>query len=405
MGISIGKASLRRGLSVYPERVNKLRTLGVAALLSGLVLLTATGQAQPAAPHSRLSLLRQAGEEIAAHHLSEAQRLLAAVLAEDPKEARAQELMGVIRFEQGDAVGAETLFRSAIENNPALASAHANLGSLLESTGRPDEARSEYEQSLHLDPVQPQAARGVASVSEQQALVLAQSGQTGQALTLLEHARTLAPSDPELAYDLGALAMNARQYDLAAETLETARSLAPSDPRAVYALARVRLAQQRMPESEKLFRLYLTMRPEDATAHFGLGHLLAMLLRSDEARAEFERSIQLAPAQTESYVELADLDVTSARYPQAVEAYRKVLLRAPEHPGALTGLGNAYYRQHDFAQAEPVLAHAVQVAPQSSTAHYLYGLTLKRLGQETASQQELDTAASLGHQESLPPPR
>ncbi len=79
-----------------------------------------------------------------------------------------------------------------------------------------------------------------------------------------------------------------------------------------------------------------------------------------------------------------------------------VLARAPEHGGALTGLGTVYYRKHMYSEAEPVLAHAVQVAPQYSTAHYYHGLTLARLGRTEESKTELARAAELAPQQSQP---
>lgn len=267
---------------------------------------------------------------------------------------------------------------------------------------KPEVTKSAEQQTAALS--LPTRESSTVSEAEAEALVLARAGRLDEALALLERSRELAPKDAELAYDLGTLALNGSRYDIALPALESARSLAPADARVLYALARVRLAQQHMPESEQLFRLYLGKCPGDATAHFGLGHLLAMLLRNDEARVEFDRSIRLAPNQTESYVELAELDALAGRYDLAIPTYMRVLSRAPEHGRALAGLGTALYRQRSYAEAEPILRHAVKLQPKSAAVHYYFGLTLARLGKGEESRAELAAASILQTQENRPAP-
>ena len=59
---------------------------------------------------------------------------------------------GVRRLEEGDARGAVAAFERAVELEPRNANAWAGLGRALTAAGRPQEARTAYEQVLDLDP-------------------------------------------------------------------------------------------------------------------------------------------------------------------------------------------------------------------------------------------------------------
>jgi len=59
---------------------------------------------------------------------------------------------GVRRLEEGDARGAVASFERAVELEPRNANAWAGLGRALAAAGRPQEARTAYEQVLDLDP-------------------------------------------------------------------------------------------------------------------------------------------------------------------------------------------------------------------------------------------------------------
>ncbi len=305
---------------------------------------------------------------------------------------------------------AQTLLAAGAQQGAALkdtesATSYAVHGKILENEGRLEEARQEYEASLRLDPAQSELAHSFARLVKVKALSLANAGSVDEGLRLLEDAQGVLPADADLARDLGTLALNYKRLDIAERALLSARRIAPGDAGAIYALARLRLAQQRMPESESLLKRYLGIKPDDASAHYGLGHLLAMLLRNDEARVEFQRSVELAPAQTDSYVELADIQAIEGHCDKAVEGYQTVLARAPEHTGALTGLGTCRYKSRAYADAEPLLASAVRLAPDYWTARYYHGLTLARLGREAESKAELARAAELAPTQSQPPPR
>jgi uncharacterized protein HemY len=75
------------------------------------------------------------------------------------------------------------------------------------------------------------------------------------------------------------------------------------------------------------------------------------------------------------------------------------LASAPNHGGALTGMGVLAFRAKDYAAAEKYLKQATLYAPDYIAAHRYYGMTLARLGQAEQSRQELDLAQQLTEQQ------
>jgi tetratricopeptide (TPR) repeat protein len=120
-----------------------------------------------------------------------------------------------------------------------------------------------------------------------------------------------------------------------------------------------------------------------------------MLSRDEEAKAELERSIALQPHQTESYYELGQIALDSHDDVTAKEDYEKVLASAPNHGGALTGMGVLAFRAKNYTAAETYLKRAVTYAPDYVTAHRYYAMTLARLGQKEQSERESALAQQL----------
>jgi hypothetical protein len=93
-------------------------------------------------------------------------------LALEPALAEAHEMLGVARLLSGDATGAESSLRRALEIYPeveltvgARARAHFNLGQVLRQLGRIDEARDALMRARTLDPDYPRIDVVLASLS------------------------------------------------------------------------------------------------------------------------------------------------------------------------------------------------------------------------------------------------
>ncbi|HVJ08616.1 MAG TPA: tetratricopeptide repeat protein [Acidisarcina sp.] len=357
------------------------------------------GQGPTAALSTRYQQLKEASRLIAAGQLAAADSLLLRILRDYPNEARAIDLQGVIRAEQGDLSQAEERFRRAIEIDPTIAAAHGNLAHLLHTEHRDQAAMEEYEAALTQEPANTAAKAGLVEIAEQQSLAARKAGDNHQALAVLIEAKKYAPHEPRILFDFGLMALETGFNRDAEAALREAHTLEPENLNYLYGLARAEIELQQMPEAERLMRQYLSRMPDDATAHYGLGRVLQMLERNAEAKPEFTRSIALQPEQTEAYFQLGQIDLDEANFASATQYFEKALSFNPKHAGALTSLGIVAYRQKDYAKAEKYLKPAVEAAPTYQLAHYYYGLALGKLGEKEASEKELSISSRLIEEE------
>lgn len=267
------------------------------------------------------------------------------------------------------------------------------------AAGNFSEAQAAYEDALRIRPDNKEAQDGEVEASERLALALRASHDMNDSLGELLRAQKFAPDSEKLLYDLGVLEDEIGLYHDADTIVTRLRRLSPGDLTVDYLAARVKLDLGQLQEAETAMRAYLAARPNDATAHYGLGRIYQLGQNNQKAKAEFLESVELMPEQTESQYQLADIALKEGRYKSAIDEAAKVLMHNPHHGGALTDTGIAYFRTKQYEQARDVLLRAVAEASAYQPAHYYLGLTLARLGDKQASDQELATAARLADED------
>ena len=364
------------------------------------ILLTPVLYAQ-AVPSTRIADLQHATSLISAHRGAEAQQLLTKILALDPHEARAIELMGVLDAQQGNLQDAEKQFRDALGIDPTLTAAHVNLGFLLVQTSRPEAALNQFEQALEEEPTNAGARTALVQDATQLALAARNAGNMGQALGFLIRARHSAPDDPTVLYDFSVLALQMNLRDDALAAVNQLLKIKPDDARALYARSRIQLARQHLPQAKADMLRYIALNPNDASAYYGLGKISFTQMDLQEAEADFERSIKMQPNQTESYSMLGQTYLKEDRLDKAKSAFDATLKQNPSHASSLAGEGIVSYRQKEYPTAAMYLRKAIASDSDLQIAHYYYGLTLARLGKNTESQQELNLAGQMADKQNL----
>lgn len=343
--------------------------------------------------------LQHAAQFLAHGNTDRAEDELQSVLRVSPREYRALDLLGVVRILQHRENEAEDLFRRAIRIKPDLASGHAHLGLLYLQTGRAEEAIPQLREAVRLDPARADASDALIRIWRDQAQAATKTRDSATALALLNDARKLAPKNADVQFEFGMAALQMSLWDDAIEGFRLTLQLRKNDPMAVWGLARAYMGQSKFEEARHQFARYVALRPDDSAGHCALGMTLGALERSVEARAQFEQSIALAPTQTESYFRLGLLDLDSKDLGSAAKNLRLVLERDPKHAGALAALGRVEFEQKHYSDAIDLLQRAIASDDELGVAHYYLGLTYSRIGRKAESDQELQKATELGHQE------
>jgi protein O-GlcNAc transferase len=97
-------------------------------------------------------LLRQAAAHLQAGRVADATRLYKSVLGVEPRHALALHELSGIAAASGDLARAIELMTRAIDADPGMAQAYANLGNFLRDEGRFDDALNAYRTALRLAP-------------------------------------------------------------------------------------------------------------------------------------------------------------------------------------------------------------------------------------------------------------
>jgi tetratricopeptide (TPR) repeat protein len=351
--------------------------------------------AQSPATSENLPHLRSAAQFLVQGDLKHAEDDLQLVLADDPENYRALNLLGIIRAQQSRREDAEALFEKVIRVKPQYAGGHVSLGLLYYEMGHADQAISELESALEIEPGREDASKPLVQLLRDQARTALKRKDLEKSLSCLMRAKKVAPNDPELEYEFGIVALRMSLYEDARLAFEQVLTSRPADANSIYALGRAQMGLGKIPATRELFEKYVQLRPEDPTGHFGLGLVLRMLEMTEEARTEFQRSIELQPDQTEAYVQLGFLDLDGGDLEQSANRFQSALARAPQNAGALLGLGRIRFQRKDYSKALDFLLAALAADSSIREVHYYLGLTYARLGKSGESAEQMEIASQL----------
>ena len=249
-------------------------------------------------------LLAQVLDTAVKHHqagnLAEAERLYRSVLDQDPNQADALNLLGVIFQQSGDLDQALGLFDRAMTAAPDLATVPFNKANALRDGGRPDEARRAYEAALAID-----------------------------------------PGYPDALLNLGALLQESGDTAAAIERIAALLAFNPDNAQAHYNLGKCRQAQGRLEEAENAITTAITLDPAFPDAHFAQANVLADLGKFTAAIKHIETAIKLKPNWAEAYNNWGNYLLDMDRHEEAVEKYEQSLLMDPENMNCSVNRGLA----------------------------------------------------------------
>jgi len=202
---------------------------------------------------------------VAIHAYSDLSTFTSQELARDaPSSYQAHELLAESFESQGKWEDAKKEYRAILKQNSMVPGLHFRLGRLLLSQPNPspavaDEAKSEFEQELEIDPTNAGAEYVLGELARQHQ-------QWDEAIAHFTRAAKLDPQFEEAFLGLGMSLIAEKHYADAISPLETAVRLEPQNPDAHYNLAMAYTRAGRKQDGEKEFAVHRRLTGNDAGA-------------------------------------------------------------------------------------------------------------------------------------------
>ena len=183
---------------------------------------------------------------------------------------------------------------------------------------------------------------------------LTTAGQLDQAADAYRRAATLDPSNVELLWRLGDLAVARKDVTAAEQYYRRSVAAAPKQWEPYVNLGRFFYRRGRYAEALETYQTVRELAPQYTGVYANLAAVYHQLGRTDEAASELQRSLEIAPNSI-TYSNLGTLLYFQGRYPEALSAFeRSVELGA-----------NTYSRWGNLADAARMVVGAHQKAHDS----------------------------------------
>ncbi len=172
------------------------------------------------------------------------------------------------------------------------------------------------------------------------------------------------PTDPG---EEGRKALEAGQYEQAAQWFQKAAAADPKDYAAEFHLALAQTMLGRNAEAIAGYRKVLELKPDLYEAELNLGILLLRVKQPEEALSYLEKAASAKPNEFRPRLYVADAQLAKGEWAKAEESYKAALaLNAKSGPAEL-GLGKAQAQQNRVEEAETHYRKAAELDPSLRT--------------------------------------
>ncbi|HVB85051.1 MAG TPA: tetratricopeptide repeat protein [Candidatus Dormibacteraeota bacterium] len=262
-------------------------------------------------------------------------------------------------------------YQQFLAKKPDDAIVHFDLGYVYTALNRADDAKSQYQKAVALDPKMGAAYLNLG-------LTLLQSS-PADAVDPLQHAADLLPDQPRPRFLLATALERSGKLNDAIAQYQAAEKLDAKDFETHLALGLALLHTNRLPDAEREFRAALVLQsdsPEADEAHLGLGQCLIAQKQYQPGIAELGAYLNDHPKDAHIRVERAAALVDLGQLDQAMAELDRAASQGPENTDALELRARIYFAKKQFANAVPPLKQAVSLAPQNANFRALLGHAL-----------------------------
>jgi len=320
------------------------------------------------------------------HHrkgeLDSAKVIYESILKQEPDNADALNLLGVIAHQQGDQDGAIQLIQKAISINGSNAGYYNNLGESYRAFGQNQKAIEAYEKALRLNP-------GASDFYNNLGIALQAQHHFEDARTMYQRALEFAPDDVEVLLNLGNLE---REFGHLAESIDSYRKvnrLAPRLP-AAYASLGVALYEAEQPEAAiSALEDAIAVDPLFLQAHQNLTKIRWFRGEHDQMHDSFKKACETLPRSAQAHLNLGTALLLTQDYANAEMALQKAVKLNPGSSEVLNALGQVQRHLSHMDLALLTHENAVACSPRNALLREEFGIALIAAGEFKRAAEEL----------------
>lgn len=200
--------------------------------------------------------------------------------------------------------------------------------------------------------------------------------QGGDALSILQRALELLPTDPAAHNNLGNALRKLGKLEEAVRCHLRALELKPDYPEAHNNLGNALKELGQLDEAVRCYRRALELKPDYAEVHSNLGNALSGLGQPNEALGCYRRALDLKPDFAEAHSNFGNALLALGQLDEALGCYRRALELKPNYAEAHNNLGSALKDLGQLNEAIRCHRRALELRPNYAEAHNNLGVAL-----------------------------
>lgn len=268
---------------------------------------------------------------------------------------------GLTAQKAGQMVQAEKAYHQVLAIDPRNPDAWQLLGLLAKTMGRPDLAADYMRRSLDANPRQPGVWSNLGN------LHLAE-GRAADALSCYDRAIALTAGNAEFHYHRAKALHALTRLHEAEKACSATLKLAPRHVPALLMRGLILSDAERLPDAEVALREALTLAPEHPLALINLASCLRNLHRYAEAEPLARRATQVAPAAKEGWLLLGNVLGDLGQYQESIEAFQAAIARDPLERDAHRNLARRLWTLGRLDEVFNSIYTVMRAQPQSARA-------------------------------------
>jgi len=352
-------------------------------LLPGLLL---QGQSKTRSSEIRAHLDR-AEAALRQNDGATAERELEAVLALDPRDARANTNLGILALAKGDYRKACDDFRKALGAEPSSAKTEALLGICGRRLADPAATKHLERSFPKLEDPQLRTRVGMELIG-----IYYGQGDPERAVAVTQTLVELNPENPDILYTAQRL-----YTELAEATLNKLALVAPSSARMQQVIAEHLINAGDLPSAIEHYKKALEIDPRLPRLRYELAQAILETSRTDPqtqaaAIAMAEKAQEVDGKSSNVACFLARIALLQGDDAKAFEFYREAIGLDPGSVEAQVGLGRMLIAANKPEEAKKYLEQATESDPLNSIAHYRLAIADRRLGLEEEARKQTQLA-------------